>query len=88
MHAIFYVYSLSKINESSMFLWLGLVLHSFCISQHACIRIPLTFCIGSTGTYDLSTQVNVSARKANSNDVYVPQTCISHSLLSVTNSIS
>jgi hypothetical protein len=84
---IIFTHSLSKINESSMFLWLGVVLQTFYVAQHACLRIPLTLCIGSTGTYDLGTQISVSARKTNSNDVYVPQSAVPHSLLSITNSI-
>lgn len=68
-----------------MFLWLGLVLHTFVLQEHSAVKIPLTLCVGNTGTYDLGTQFNVLARKNDTDDVFVAQLSIPHSLLSVTN---
>lgn len=81
------MFSLSKINESTMFLWLGLVVRGFTLQQHSTVKLPLTVCVGKTGTYDLGTQFSILARKTDTNDIFIAQNSIPHSLLCVTSNV-
>lgn len=65
---------------------MGLVLHTFVLKEHSCTNIRLSACFGNSGTYDLASHFSVSARK-DSNQVFVSQILISHSLLCITNEI-
>ncbi|XP_065215797.1 trafficking protein particle complex subunit 8 [Planococcus citri] len=79
--------NLSKINESSLFLWLGVVLNTFVLEKHSSTKMSLCVCVGNCGTYDLGSQLTILARKFNSENIFVAQSSVPHSILCVSNDV-